>query len=471
MIFNEKSQRIRNITTTTDLLVTILAFLLAYWIRDVFSKGNPVSFLSHVALLPLILAIWSFFLVYFGAYRSPRESTLFDYGWAVVRAVLTGLALLFTLLFIFRIIYVSRAIVIMFAFLDSVALLGIRLWVVWYFRRSLRDGNSYLQVLIIGTGNRAVRLSKVLQQNSEWGLHIVGHLDSDKTLVGTRVSDAEVLGVVDDISSILKEHVIDEVILAIPRAMIPNVEKIAYACEEEGVRFRVMADVFDVQVARMELVEFGGLPLLTLYPVARDEWKDFLKRMLDLVISVSSLPVLLPLTAAIAIAIKLDSPGPVFFIQQRVGLNKRLFPMFKFRTMVDGSDRMQKEFEHMNEAKGPIFKIANDPRITRVGGFLRRKSLDEFPQIFNVIRGEMSLVGPRPMSIRDVDLFDQGIQRKRFSVKPGITCLWQVSGRSLLPFSKWLELDLYYITHWSLKMDLKILLKTIPVVVRGTGAV
>jgi len=285
------------------------------------------------------------------------------------------------------------------------------------------------------------------------------------------VSGAEVLGVVDDISSVLKNHVIDEVILAIPRAMIPDVEKIAFACEEEGVRFRVMADVFDVQVARMELVEFAGLPLLTLHPVSRDEWKDLLKRVMDFVISAASLPVLLPLTAAIAIAIRLDSPGPVFFIQQRVGLNKRLFPMLKFRTMIDGSDRMQKEYEHMNEAKGPIFKITNDPRITRVGGFLRRKSLDELPQIFNVIRGEMSLVGPRPMSIRDVDLFDKGIQRKRFSVKPGITCLWQVSGRSLLPFSKWLELDLYYITHWSLKMDLKILLKTIPVVLRGTGAV
>jgi len=470
-MFNDKSQRIRNITTTTDLLLTVLAFLLAYWIRGTISTDNPANFLSHAALLPLVLAIWSFFLVYFGAYRSPREFSRFDYGWAVVRAVSTSLALLLTLLFVFKIQYVSRAIVIMFAFLDSLALFGIRLWVVWHFRRSLRDGSSYLQVLIIGTGNRAVRLSKALRQNSEWGLHIVGHLDTDESLVGTNVNGAEVLGVVDDISSVLKNHVIDEVILAIPRAMIPDVEKIAIACEEEGVRFRVMADVFDVQVARMELVEFAGLPLLTLHPVSRDEWKDLLKRVMDFVISAASLPVLLPLTAAIAIAIRLDSPGPVFFIQQRVGLNKRLFPMLKFRTMIDGSDRMQKEYEHMNEAKGPIFKITNDPRITRVGGFLRRKSLDELPQIFNVIRGEMSLVGPRPMSIRDVDLFDKGIQRKRFSVKPGITCLWQVSGRSLLPFSKWLELDLYYITHWSLKMDLKILLKTIPVVLRGTGAV
>jgi lipopolysaccharide/colanic/teichoic acid biosynthesis glycosyltransferase len=181
----------------------------------------------------------------------------------------------------------------------------------------------------------------------------------------------------------------------------------------------------------------------------QDEWKDLVKRFIDLAISLALLPALLVVTAGIAIAIKLDSSGPVFFIQQRVGLNKRLFPMYKFRTMFTGSDRRLKEIEHLNEAEGPIFKIANDPRITRAGKILRRTSLDELPQLFNVIRGEMSLVGPRPMSIRDVDLFDKGIQRKRFSVKPGITCLWQVSGAAC-SFSKWLELDLYYIANWSL---------------------
>ncbi len=470
-MLSDKSQRIRNVTILADLSVTLFVFLLAFWIRDLFSRDDPVDFLSHVALLPLVLAIWSFFLTYFGAYRSPRERSRLDYAWAVGRVVAAGLVVLLTLLFLVKIKYVSRAIVVMFAGLDFLGLFLIRLWVVWHFRRSLRNGDSHLQVLIIGTGSRASRLAKALRQNTEWGLHIVGHLDPDDALVGESIDDAKVLGNVGDISSVLKDHVIDEVILAIPRAMIANAEQIAYACEEEGVQFSVMADVFDVQVVRMELVEIGGLPLLTLYPVARDEWKDLVKRFMDLVISLAILPALLVATAAIAIAIKLDSPGPVFFVQQRVGLNKRRFPMFKFRTMFMGSDRRLKEFEHLNEAAGPIFKIANDPRITGVGKFLRRTSLDELPQLFNVIRGEMSLVGPRPMSLRDVDLFDKGIQRKRFSVKPGITCLWQVSGRSLLPFSKWLELDLYYITNWSLGLDFKILLKTIPAVVRGTGAV
>jgi exopolysaccharide biosynthesis polyprenyl glycosylphosphotransferase len=470
-MLTEKSSRVRNIIILADLSITTLVFLLAFWIRNMFGRDDPADFLSHVALLPLVLAVWSFFLSYFGAYRNPRESSHFDYVWAVGRTVAGGLVVLLTLLFLVKIKYVSRAIVLMFACLDFLGLLLIRFWFVWYFRRSLRNGETHLKILIIGTGSRASRLSKVLRGNTEWGLHILGHLDPDEALVGETIGDAKVLGTVDDISTVLKSHVVDEVILAIPRSMIGDVEKIAHSCEEEGVRFSVMADVFDVRVARMKLVEFGGLPLLVLYPVARDEWKDMVKRFIDLAISLALMPVVLLVTAGIVIAVKLDSPGPVFFVQQRVGLNKRCFPMFKFRTMFMGSDRRLKEIEHLNEAAGPIFKIANDPRITGMGKFLRRTSLDELPQVFNVVRGEMSLVGPRPMSIRDVELFDKGIQRKRFSVKPGITCLWQVSGRSLLPFSKWLELDLYYITNWSLGLDFKILLKTIPAVVRGTGAV
>ncbi|MGZ8463085.1 MAG: sugar transferase [Candidatus Deferrimicrobiaceae bacterium] len=470
-MLDDKSDRLRNVTILADLSVTILVFLLAFWIRDMFVRDDPADFLSHVALLPLVLAIWSFSLTNFGAYRSPRESSRLDYAWAVARAVAVGLVVLLTLLFLVKIKYVSRAIVVMFAGLDFLGLFLIRLWFVWRFRRSFRDGDTHLQVLIIGTGRRASRLADALRQDVEWGLHIVGHLDPDEALIGESIGDAKVLGSVEDISSVLKGNVIDEVILAIPRAMIADVEQIAFACEEEGVRFSIMADVFDVRVASMKLVEFSGLPLLTLSPVARDEWKDLVKRSMDLAISLAFLPVLLMVTAGIAITIKLDSPGPVFFVQQRVGLHKRRFAMFKFRTMYDGSDSRLKELEHLNEAAGPIFKIADDPRITGVGKFLRRTSLDELPQLFNVIRGEMSLVGPRPMSLRDVDLFDKGIQRKRFSVNPGLTCLWQISGRSLLPFSKWVELDLYYISHWSLGLDFKILLKTLPAVVRGTGAV
>jgi exopolysaccharide biosynthesis polyprenyl glycosylphosphotransferase len=231
-----------------------------------------------------------------------------------------------------------------------------------------------------------------------------------------------------------------------------------------------MADVFNVQVARISLSEIKGIPLLNMEPVAQDSQQLLAKRVFDVTCTLLALPILIPIFLIVAIAIKLDSPGPVFFVQQRVGIRKYIFPMYKFRSMYIDAEEKLKEIEHLNEAEGPIFKIKNDPRITRLGRFIRKTSIDELPQLINVLKGEMSLVGPRPMSIRDVDLFDHGVQRKRFSVQPGLTCIWQISGRSNLPFEKWLELDLEYIENWNFWLDLKILLKTLPAVVKSSGA-
>jgi exopolysaccharide biosynthesis polyprenyl glycosylphosphotransferase len=231
-----------------------------------------------------------------------------------------------------------------------------------------------------------------------------------------------------------------------------------------------MADVFNVQVARISLSEIKGIPLLNMEPVAQDSQQLLAKRVFDVTCTLLALPILIPIFLIVAIAIKLDSPGPVFFVQQRVGIRKYIFPMYKFRSMYVDAEEKLKEIEHLNEAEGPIFKIKNDPRITRLGRFIRKTSIDELPQLINVLKGEMSLVGPRPMSIRDVDLFDHGVQRKRFSVQPGLTCIWQISGRSNLPFEKWLELDLEYIENWNFWLDLKILLKTLPAVVKSSGA-
>jgi len=468
-MFEERTEQLYRILTLVDVALTTFVFLAAPWLRNALLDNDPVDLLSHLAVLPFILALWIFFLTFFGAYRSPRMASRLQYAWAVTRGVTVGLAALLTILFLFKVQYVSRGVVVAFAATDLLALVGVRLGVVWYFRRSLRRGERFRRFLIVGSGTRARRLAETLLQHSEWGIRIVGHLDPDPTRVGNRVLESSVLGTVGDITSVLKGNVIDEVILAVPRAMIPDVDKIAQACEEEGVKLCLMADVFEVHAARTRLVALGPIPLLTLEPVAQGDWQLLVKRCMDLAIAALVVP-LLPVIGLIALAIKLDSPGPVFFRQERVGLHKRRFRMLKFRTMVQDADQRQAEVEHLNEAKGPIFKIANDPRITRVGRFLRRTSLDELPQMLHVLTGEMSLVGPRPMSLRDVDLFDQGIQRKRFSVKPGLTCLWQVSGRSNLPFSKWLELDLYYIEHWSLGLDLKILFKTLPAVLSGTGA-
>lgn len=469
-MFEDKSKQFDQNLLMLDVTAIVVAFIAAYLLRAVVFGTYAPNLFSHVALLPMILALMLFHLSYFNAYCSPRQMTVVRYAWTIFISVAATMTGMLGFIFILKIQYVSRFVVISFTVIVFILLVLDRIIIVGYFRRALKRGENFQKVLIIGTGARAAQLSNVLREKSEWGIDIVGYLDPKSNWAGTKALEAPVLGTVENISSILKKFVIDEVILAVPRTLIGDAEAIAHACEEEGIKLRIMADLYDLEVARVSLMKLDGIPLLTLEPVALDEGKLFLKRLIDIVIVLLSMPLILPLMGCIALAIKLDSPGPVFFVQERVGLKKRRFNLFKFRSMQEGSEEKLKELEHLNEAEGPIFKMTNDPRVTRVGRFIRRTSLDELPQLFNVLGGSMSLVGPRPMSIRDVALFDRGIQRKRFSVKPGLTCLWQISGRSELPFSKWLELDLKYIETWSIFLDTKILLQTIPVVLRGKGA-
>ena len=365
----------------------------------------------------------------------------------------------------------DRSVLLTSAVLDLLLFVAIYVSLFPHVYASLGWQSQERRVLIIGSGSRARRLTETLTRWTGTPVYIVGYLDPDPTRVERSVLGYRVLGTMSDITRVLKDHIIDEVVMAIPRTMISQAERIAQACEEEGVKFSVMADLFEVRVQRTQLVELGQIPMLTHETIVQNEWKLMVKRVIDIVAVLSVLPLLFPVMGIVALAIKLDSSGPIFFLQERVGLKKRRFRMLKFRSMVHGADRMQAQVEHLNEAQGPIFKVANDPRITRVGWWLRRSSLDELPQIFHVLTGQMSLVGPRPMSTRDVDRFDEGIQRRRFSVKPGLTCLWQISGRSQLPFTEWLRLDLQYIEHWSLRLDFKILWKTIPAVLKGEGAV
>ncbi|KAF0189888.1 MAG: exopolysaccharide biosynthesis polyprenyl [Desulfobulbaceae bacterium] len=468
-MFDEKSQKTQRLLTIWDIFISVVSFIFAIWIQS-FRSQETLNFFSHIAILPFLLALLILSLSYFDAYRPPRSTSNFFYLIALIKTMAITLGLLFTSLFFLNIQYISHQVVFTFAGITFIGMLGGRVMLMRHFRQAITQGKDLLRVLIIGSGERATFLSRALKDKSEWGIDIVGYLDTEPELVGTDVYQGKVLGTIGDVTSILKKNVVDEVIVAIPRNMLADVNDIAVACEEEGVKFRFMADIFNLSAARVSLASLAGVPLLTLEPVALDESKLLLKRFIDLTLTLLALPFFLPFFGMIAIGIKLDDGGPVFFVQERVGLKKRLFPMFKFRTMRIDAEAMLKDIEHLNEAEGPNFKIANDPRITRAGRFLRHTSLDELPQLINILRGEMSLVGPRPMSIRDVDLFDKGIQRKRFSVKPGITCIWQISGRSNLPFHKWLELDLEYIDTWSLSLDLLILLKTIPVVLLRKGA-
>ena len=277
--------------------------------------------------------------------------------------------------------------------------------------------------------------------------------------------------IVSELESIMAYQPIDEVLVALPANEYgPLVDTIVRHCEEQGIIVRVRTQSFDLQVARSYVDELEGLPVVTIRSGPQDDWRLVAKRLIDILVSATLLVVLAPLFALVALLVRMDSPGPVFFTQERIGLNKRRFRLIKFRTMMDGADQQQSQLEHLNEAQGPVFKIKSDPRVTRLGRFLRRCSIDELPQLLNVLRGDMSLVGPRPLPLRDVERIDVSSHKRRFSIKPGITCLWQVNGRSNIGFEDWVRLDLEYIDKWSLGLDAQILLKTIPAVLKGPGA-
>jgi exopolysaccharide biosynthesis polyprenyl glycosylphosphotransferase len=274
-----------------------------------------------------------------------------------------------------------------------------------------------------------------------------------------------------EIEAVITREPIDEVFIALPRDKYSQlVDAIVRLCEEQGVVVRLQADIFNLAIARWHVDEFDGIPIVTIRSGPEEGWQLVAKRLFDICSSAALLLLLAPFCGFVALLIKLDSPGPVLFKQERVGINKRRFQLFKFRTMVESAENQQQLLESRNEAAGPVFKIKHDPRITRIGKFLRRYSIDELPQLVNVLKGEMSLVGPRPLPVRDIERIETQSHRRRLSMKPGVTCLWQVNGRSDIDFTNWVRMDLEYIDRWSLGLDMKILLKTIPAVLKGSGA-
>jgi exopolysaccharide biosynthesis polyprenyl glycosylphosphotransferase len=277
--------------------------------------------------------------------------------------------------------------------------------------------------------------------------------------------------VIDQVNSVLADQPVDEVLVALPIDKYGAlVESIVRRCEEQGIIVRIRTELSNLSVARSYVDELEGVSVMTIQSGPQDGWQLVMKRVIDIVGSAVLLLALAPLFSVVALLITLDSPGPIFFAQERVGYNKRRFKMLKFRTMMAGSDQQQGMLEQLNEAEGPVFKIKDDPRITSTGKLLRRFSIDELPQLINVLTGSMSLVGPRPLPLRDVERIDIHWHKRRFSIKPGMTCLWQVNGRSNIGFNDWVRMDLDYIDKWSLGLDLKILMKTIPAVFRGPGA-
>ncbi len=470
-MFHEKSDYFTRLLFVLDFLISTLSFLIVLELHNSLIPGHDSDHGAHLRCLPLILAIFSVLRLWSNQKPSLNLLSPGQQIWMLLREQTLLLIILMSLIFVLKLTFVSRFVTVGYFLANSAILVSARAFIIWwYFDRRKEKLHNFVRVLVVGSGRRARMMAARLQEELEWGVSIVGFLDPEGRCAGRRKDD-RILGDVSEISRVLEQNVVDEVIVAVPRAMVGDVQAIVDACREEGVKLRFMADLYDFDAGRIYYTLVKGIPLLTFEPIARSENAMIAKRIFDILVVLAFVPLMAPLFAAIALAIKLDSPGPVFFTQERVGLQKRRFRMFKFRSMTADAEERMEEVEHLNEVQGPNFKIRNDPRITRIGRFLRRSSLDELPQLINVLCGHMSLVGPRPMSVRDVSRFDRGIQRKRFSVRPGLTCIWQVSGRSNLDFDQWLKLDLDYIDNSSFWLDLKILFWTIPSVLKGSGAV
>lgn len=415
------------------------------------------------------LVVWHFCLVGAHLYRSHRLAG----GFPVVE-ILMGVSMgsvgVGVLALLFRPGWINLEVIVHLWWMSGASIIVLRA-LFWYSLVSLRRrGRNVHNVLVVGSGQRATQLIKLICHPST-GYFVVGYIDEPRQSQSEELNGIEYLGTVAMLPSILAARVIDEVFIVLPmRSHYDSTAQVIQHCEEQGIPLRIPFDLFVPGHCAQYVDVIEGLPILSLAPSDAPQWYDFIKRIIDMSVAAALLILLVPLFILVALLIKLDSPGPVCFVQRRVGLNKRLFPLIKFRTMELNSEARMHEIEHLNEADGPVFKIRNDPRVTRVGRFLRRTSIDELPQLLNVLVGHMSLVGPRPLPLRDVEGFKLHWQRRRFSVPPGITCLWQIYGRSSIPFDQWMELDLFYIEHRSLLLDFKILLQTIPTVLKRAGA-
>jgi exopolysaccharide biosynthesis polyprenyl glycosylphosphotransferase len=298
---------------------------------------------------------------------------------------------------------------------------------------------------------------------------VLGVLDDEPGRDIKKVGGIDIVGNIDDISKILHKRAVDEVVFLVPRSRLNHIEHAIYACETEGIKATVAVDLFELKIAHARMTELDGIPMLTFEMTPAKEWQLFVKRIFDVLLSGFAILLLSPLFLITWILIKATSPGPAMFIQKRVGLNGRRFVLFKFRTMRKDASKKRAMLEDLNEMKGPVFKITNDPRVTPLGRVLRKLSIDELPQLFNIFLGHMSIVGPRPLPAYEVAKFKPW-QRRRQSMRPGLTCLWQIGGRNHIDFDEWMQLDLKYIDNWSLWLDFNIIIKTIPVVIFGIGA-
>jgi exopolysaccharide biosynthesis polyprenyl glycosylphosphotransferase len=483
-MLKERARILAVVIFLLDLSLIAGAFLLAFALRSsILPHVAPKTFQSplhpvwaYLPLLPLALAIWGTLLLLSGRYRSHRTVALIDEAWAIVRVCATGAVVFTLILYLGRLDdrllpgdRISRSWVFLFAFLSCLLLLAEKVAIRMTSRYVRVHGFNYRTVLIIGTNPTALEIAESIFGHRFWGYRILGFIENGRDLAAPWTAPFPILGEIEDIPRIVESNVVDDVIFAVHRRELDRLEDLFLSLQEQGIRTRFAMNLFPHTRARVELEELDGMPLLSFATTPTSQVRLMAKRALDVALAAFILFLAFPAVGAIAFLIKLTSGGNVLFRQTRCGLNGRFFTLYKFRTMVEGAEDQRHGLLHLNEMNGPVFKLKSDPRVTWFGRFLRKFSLDELPQLWNVLRGDMSLVGPRPPIPEEVAHYKRW-QRRRLAMKPGLTCLWQISGRNDIDFDRWMQLDLEYIDSWSPLLDLKILLKTIPVVLSGKGA-
>jgi exopolysaccharide biosynthesis polyprenyl glycosylphosphotransferase len=455
-----------------DLGATLSAFFCAYWLRGTFPQESYAAlfpFPWYFNLLLAIFSIWPLLFYLTGLYRFWQGQGFWRETWGVFKAVFFSSLFLGFIVFLLKYQFVSRIFIFFFAIFDFFFVIAARTFIrkfILFFNRKIE---RFRIILIVGTEERALSLAKDIEKHKDLGLRILGFLSTGETSPPQRLNGYSILGMAKDLPQLLEREVVDEIIFAISQEELKGMEGLFLLCEERGITARLAINFFPHVIAKTHLEELDGLPLLTFTTTPRNELLLILRRIFDFGGSLGLIVIFAPVFLLITLLVRLDSPGPIIYRQVRCGWNGRRFTFYKFRSMVQRAAERQSDLAPYNEMNGPVFKMKRDPRVTRVGRFLRKTSLDELPQLINVLRGEMSFVGPRPPLPEEVEKYE-GWQRRRLSMKPGITGLWQVRGRNRIDFDQWMKLDLEYIDNWSLWLDFKILLKTIPVVLSGKGA-
>jgi exopolysaccharide biosynthesis polyprenyl glycosylphosphotransferase len=465
----------RYLLVLSDAALILAAFGAAHYVRyqlQWFRAVDPAFQLTvreyapfALALVLLVLLAFRFSGVYPYRYgRSPIEES-----YAIGTATTLAVVMLIVVSLAFRQVLYSRLIFLYTAVLVTL-LLGTSRLIISLARNHLRHfGIGVQRVLLVGAGEVGRMVMRTVAARPDLGYQLVGFLDDHPAKGSTDIGPFKALGPVDNLEVVLAGQQADSVIICLPWQSHRTIQRLLRICEQSGLRAQVVPDFFQLTKDQLHVEVLNGIPLLSTRAVSIQGWNLVIKRAADLIVVLGSSLVVLPLMALIALAIRLDSPGPILYMQWRIGKNGKPFRCYKFRSMVDGAEEMKQALAGLNEASGPLFKVRDDPRRTRVGRFLRRFSLDELAQLYNVLRGEMSLIGPRPNLPQEAEHYEEW-HKKRLVTSPGITGLWQVSGRSDLTFDEMVLLDIYYVENWSLALDVGILLRSIPAILWGRGA-